>query len=265
MKGLIFDIKRLALHDGPGIRTTVFLKGCPLNCLWCHNPESRCFNTESYMHVDKLEGKVFKRQKEIGYWKTVEKVMIEIEKDKIFFEESGGGVTFSGGEPFAQYKFLTGLLIACRNKNIHTALDTTGYIRREQLENVYKMVDLFLYDLKHMENKLHKKYTGVSNNLIIENLEWLSKRKRNIKIRFPVVPGYNDSEKNIDLMKALLEKLYPNVKHIDLLPYHKMAGSKIKRLGLNQQVGEIEEPDVFRLESIRKKFEEIGFTVEIGG
>ena len=124
---------------------------------------------------------------------------------------------------------------------------------------------MFLYDLKHMENKLHKKYTGVSNNLIIENLEWLSKRKRNIKIRFPVVPGYNDSEKNIDLMKALLEKLYPNVKHIDLLPYHKMAGSKIKRLGLNQQVGEIEEPDVFRLESIRKKFEEIGFTVEIGG
>ena len=265
MKGLIFDIKRFALHDGPGIRTTVFLKGCPLNCLWCHNPESRCFDTESYMHVDKLEGKVFRKQKEIGYWKTVEKVMIEIEKDKIFFEESGGGVTFSGGEPFAQYKFLTGLLTACRNKYIHTSVDTTGYIKREQLKNVYKLVDLFLYDLKHMDDKLHKKYTGVSNKLIIENLKWLSNRKRNIIIRFPVVPGYNDSKKNIDLMRFLLENLYPDVKHIDLLPYHKMAGSKAKRLGLKQQVDEIEEPDAQKLGYIRKKFEEIGFTVGIGG
>ena len=265
MKGLIFDIKRFALHDGPGIRTTVFLKGCPLNCMWCHNPESRCFSTEPYMHVDKLEGKVFKKQKEIGYWKTVEKVMIEIEKDNVFFEESGGGVTFSGGEPFAQYEFLTGLLTACRNKNIHTSVDTTGFIEKKKLESVYKLVDLFLYDLKHMDDKLHKKFTGVSNKLIIENLEWLSNRKRNIRIRFPVVPGYNDSEKNINLMRILLEKLYPNVKHIDLLPYHKMAGSKAKRLGLKQQVDEIEEPDTFKLGSIRKKFEEIGFTVGIGG
>ena len=265
MKGLIFDIKRLALHDGPGIRTTVFLKGCPLNCLWCHNPESRCFDTELYMHIDKLEGKVFKKQKEIGYWMTVNEVMEEIEKDKIFFEESGGGVTFSGGEPFMQYEFLTGLLIACRNRNIHTALDTAGYIRREKLESGHKLVDLFLYDLKHMDDKLHKKYTGVSNKLIIENLEWLSNRKRDIVIRFPVVPGYNDSEKNIDLMKSLLEKLYPDVKHIDLLPYHKMASSKAERLGLKQQVYEIEEPDPAQLESIRKKFEETGFIVRIGG
>ncbi len=265
MKGLIFDIKRFALHDGPGIRTTVFLKGCPLNCLWCHNPESRCFETESYMHVDKLEGKVFRKQKEIGYWKTVEKVMMEIEKDKKFFEESGGGVTFSGGEPFAQHEFLYGLLNACRKRNIHTTVDTTGYIKREQLNDIHKLVDLFLYDLKHMDDKLHKKYTGVSNKLIIENLKWLSNRKRNIIIRFPVVPGYNDSEKNIDLMRFLLEKLYPDVKHIDLLPYHKMAGSKAKRLGLKQQVDEIEEPDAQKLGYIRKKFEEIGFTVGIGG
>jgi pyruvate formate lyase activating enzyme len=265
MKGLIFDIKRLALHDGPGIRTTVFLKGCPLNCLWCHNPESRCFDTELYMHIDKLEGKVFKKQKEIGYWMTVNEVMKEIEKDKIFFEESGGGVTFSGGEPFAQYEFLSDLLNACRKRSIHTVLDTTGYIKREQLKNVYKMVDLFLYDLKHMDDELHKKFTGVSNKLIIENLEWLSNRKRNIVIRFPVVPGYNDSEKNIDLMKSLLEKLYPNIKYIDLLPYHKMASSKAERLGLKQQVYTIEEPDPAQLESIRKKFEETGFTVGIGG
>ncbi len=265
MKGLIFDIKRFALHDGPGIRTTVFFKGCPLNCLWCHNPESRCFDTELYMHVDKLEGKVFKKQKEIGYWMTVSEVMKEIEKDKIFFEESGGGVTFSGGEPFMQYEFLTGLLTACRKKNIHTTVDTTGYIQREQLNNIYNLVDLFLYDLKHMDDKLHEKYTGVSNTLIIENLKWLSNRKRNIKIRFPVVPGYNDSEKNIDLMRSLLESLYPDIKYIDLLPYHRMAGSKAKRLGLKQQVGEIEEPDDFKLGSIRKKFEEIGFSVGIGG
>ena len=265
MKGLIFDIKRFALHDGPGIRTTVFFKGCPLNCLWCHNPESRCFDTESYTHVDKLEGKVFKKQKEIGYWMTVNEVMKEVEKDNIFFEESGGGVTFSGGEPFAQYEFLGDLLNACKHKGIHTAVDTTGYIKREKLESVYKLVDLFLYDLKHMENKLHKKYTGVSNKLIIENLEWLSNRQRNIKIRFPVVPGYNDSENNTDLMKSLLEKLYPDVKQIDLLPYHKMAGSKAKRLGLKQKVGEIEEPDALKLESIKKKFEEIGFFVGIGG
>ena len=265
MKGLIFDIKRLALHDGPGIRTTVFLKGCSLNCLWCHNPEGRCNDTESYMHVDKLEGKVFKKQKEIGYWISVDEVMKEIEKDKIFYEESEGGVTFSGGEPFMQFEFLTGLLTACRNRNIHTALDTTGYIKREKLESVHKLVDLFLYDVKHMDDKLHKKYTGVSNKLIIENLEWLSNRKMNIVIRFPVVPGYNDSEKNIDLMRSLLEKLYPDVKHIDLLPYHKMAGSKAERLGLKQQAFEIEEPEAHKLESIGKKFEEIGFFVGIGG
>ncbi len=265
MKGLIFDIKRLALHDGPGIRTTVFFKGCSLNCLWCHNPESRCFNTEPYIHIDKLEGKVFKKQKEIGYWMTVEKVMKEIEKDKIFFEESGGGVTFSGGEPFVQYEFLTGLLTACRKKNIHTALDTTGYIKREKLESVYELVDLFLYDLKHMENKLHKQFTGVSNKLIIENLEWLSNKKRSIVIRFPVVPGYNDSIENIDLMRFLLEKLYPDVKQIDLLPYHKMARGKAERLGLKQPVNEIEEPERSKLDLLRKKFEEIGFSVGIGG
>ena len=265
MKGLIFDIKRLALHDGPGIRTTIFFKGCPLNCLWCHNPESRCFDTESYMHVDKLEGKAFKKQKEIGYWMTVEKVMKEIEKDKIFFEESGGGVTFSGGEPFVQYEFLNNLLTACRKKNIHTALDTTGYIKREKLESVYELIDLFLYDLKHMENKLHKQFTGVSNKLIIENLKWLSNRKRSIIIRFPVVPGYNDSLKNIDLMRFLLEELYPDVKHIDLLSYHKMASGKVERLGLKQPVNEIEEPDAFILGSIRKKFEETGFIVGVGG
>ncbi|MCD6564581.1 MAG: glycyl-radical enzyme activating protein [Bacteroidales bacterium] len=265
MKGLIFDIKKFALHDGPGIRTTVFLKGCPLNCLWCHNPESRCFDTESYIRVDKLDGKSFNKQKTIGNWMTVEEVIIEIEKDKMFYEESNGGVTFSGGEPFAQYEFLTGLLIVCRKKNIHTTVDTTGYIKREQLNKIHKLVDLFLYDLKHMDDKLHKKYTGVSNKLIIENLKWLSNRKSNIKIRFPVVPGYNDSEKNIDLMRFLLENLYPDVRHIDLLPYHKMAGSKAKRLGLKQQVGGIEEPDARKLGYIRKKFEEIGFTVGIGG
>lgn len=265
MKGLIFDIKRLALHDGPGIRTTVFFKGCPLNCLWCHNPESRCFDTESYMHIDKLEGKVFKKQKEIGKWMSVDEVMREIEKDKIFYKESGGGVTFSGGEPFLQYEFLGDLFNACKHKGIHTAVDTTGYIKREKFESIYKPADLFLYDLKHMDDRLHKKYTGVSNKLIIENLEWISERKRRIIIRFPVVPGYNDSEKNISLMRSLLEKLYPNVNKIDLLPYHRMANSKAQRFGLEQQIAGIVEPDPAQLESIRKKFEEIGFTVRIGG
>ena len=265
MTGLIFDIKRFAIHDGPGIRTTVFLKGCPLNCPWCHNPESRCFDTESYMHVDKLDGKIFNKQKKTGNRKTVEEVIAEIEKDKMFYEESGGGVTFSGGEPFAQYEFLSELLNACRNKNIHTSIDTTGYIKKEQLKEVYKLVDLFLYDLKHMENKLHKKYTGVSNKLIIENLEWLSDKKRNIIIRFPVVPGFNDSEINIDMMRSFLEKLYPNVKNIDLLPFHKMADSKAERFGIESKMYEIEEPGYGKLLSIKKKFEEIGFVVGIGG
>ncbi|MCH7658022.1 MAG: glycyl-radical enzyme activating protein [Bacteroidetes bacterium] len=265
MKGLIFDIKRLALHDGPGIRTTVFFKGCPLNCLWCHNPESRCFDTESYTHLDRLDGQVFKKQKEVGKWMSVDEVIREIEKDKIFYKESGGGVTFSGGEPFLQYEFLGYLLHACKHKGIHTAVDTTGYIKREKFESIYKLSDLFLYDLKHMDERLHKKYTGVSNKLIIENLEWLSERKRKIIIRFPVVPGYNDSEKNIDLMRLLLEKLYPNVNQIDLLPYHRMSGSKAERFGLEQQIAGIEKPDPAQLESIRKKFEETGFTVGIGG
>lgn len=265
MRGLVFDIKRFAIHDGPGIRTTIFFKGCPLSCFWCHNPESKCFDTESYMHVDKLDGKIFNKEKNIGDWMTVEKVIDEIEKDKMFHEESGGGVTFSGGEPFQQYEFLNNLLVNCRKRNIHIVLDTTGYVKRELLENVYNMIDLFLYDLKHMDNRYHRECTGVSNELILKNLEWLSDRESNIVIRFPVVPGYNDSEKNIDLMLSFLERLYPNVKYIDLLPYHKMSAGKVERFGVEKRIYEIKEPCADKLKAIGKKFEEIGFEVKIGG
>lgn len=265
MKGLLFDIKRFAIHDGPGIRTTLFFKGCPMKCPWCQNPESRCFGNSTYIHVDKLEEKTFSKTKNIAGWMTVKEVISEIEKERVFFEESGGGVTFSGGEPFSQFEFLSDLLCECRKRNFHTALDTTGYVKTENLKKIYNKIDLFLYDLKLINKRYHKKYTGVSNKIIIDNLKWLIEKNKEVRIRFPLVPGYNDSEKNIDDMKSFLGEFHPKIKHIDLLPYHKLAEAKANRFGLEEQLTDIAEPDPVKIESVKKKFEEIGFIVKTGG
>ena len=190
MQGIIFDIKHYAIHDGPGIRTTVFLKGCPLGCWWCHNPESRSGDIFQYKKQEKIEGRIVEQIETIGKNYTVPEVMKEIEKDIVFFEESGGGVTFSGGEPFKQTEFLKELLKCCKKQEIHTCVDTTGYVKTDQLEKAALFTDLFLFDLKHFDDKMHIKYTGVSNKQILENLQLLDEMGKSVQIRYPLIPGY---------------------------------------------------------------------------
>ncbi len=192
MQGLIFDIKRFAIHDGPGIRTTIFFKGCPLECWWCHNPESRNPEQETVIREHKLNGEVFEIREVTGRRMSVSEVLREIEKERMFMDESGGGVTLSGGEPLMQPAFCLALLRECRSAGIHTTLDTTGCVSKKIMTEVMAFVDLFLYDLKHMQENIHKKYTGVGNKLILKNLKFLHESGKNIILRLPVVPGVND-------------------------------------------------------------------------
>ena len=184
LKGKIFDIKRFAIHDGPGIRTTVFMHGCPLNCWWCHNPESirkisrNNSDSESNDKFDSACGSV--QDPLLTEW-TVEKLFGEIQKDKIFFEESGGGVTLSGGEPMLQYEFLQSFLEECRNQDIHTVVDTSGYVPYQYFASINDYVDLYLYDLKIIDEEEHKKFTGVSNKLIIDNLKKPAKSENTVE------------------------------------------------------------------------------------
>ena len=168
MTGYVFDIKKFAIHDGPGIRTTVFLKGCPLRCWWCHNPESiKQIKIDENNSCTASETSIVRKY-------SVNELLKIIQKDLIFYDESDGGVTFSGGEPLIQIDFLELILQKCKSEYIKTAIDTCGYVKTESFERIYKYTDLFLYDLKLFDDELHRKYTGVSNNLIKENLEFLN-------------------------------------------------------------------------------------------
>ncbi|MCK5303634.1 MAG: radical SAM protein, partial [Candidatus Heimdallarchaeota archaeon] len=173
--GMIFDIKHFAVHDGPGIRTTVFFKGCPLSCWWCHNPESKNPNPEERESPSKILSEASKKcgKDIVGREVQVSEVIEELLKDVIFYDESGGGVTFSGGEPLMQVDFLSSLLKECKKNGVHTCIDTSGYTPRQIIDAVVKNVDLFLYDLKLMNNKEHEKYTGIGNEIIMQNLEYL--------------------------------------------------------------------------------------------
>ena len=264
MKGIIFDIKHYAIHDGPGIRTTIFFKGCPMHCLWCHNPESQKNEPEEIIKERHLDGKAFHVSEILGHMATTTEIMEEVEKDNIFYDESGGGVTFSGGEPLMQPIFLEELLDKCREKSLHTALDTCGHVNFRVFEKIMNKVDLFLYDLKIMNDEEHKKYTGVSNRLVIENLRMLVKNEKDVIIRFPVIPGITDTGENIDALKLLLVSLSFKGK-IDLLPYHHIARNKYQRINREYKLNGIVEPTVEQLKQLKEEFEMIGLTVGIGG
>ncbi len=289
--GIIFNIQRYSIHDGPGIRTTIFLKGCPLNCWWCQNPESQLTEQEMVFREDRcigcgacsticpsnviqiknglpvtekekciLCGKCIEKcpalaREMIGKKLTTEEVIKEIEKDLVFYEESGGGVTFSGGEPLKQSEFLESLLNGCREKKIHTAVDTCGYISWEILNKISPKVDLFLYDLKLMDIGKHKKYTGVSNESILENLKKLSSIHHNIFIRFPVIPGLNDDDQNIKETGEFLSSL--KIAQVNLLPYHYMGIDKYRRLGRTYKLVTTQSPSeekLFEVSVILSKF-----------
>ncbi len=254
MKATIFDIQRNSFVDGPGIRTTVFLKGCNLKCAWCHNPESQSAKTQMMFYKNKcvncgkcreicpnelkecnLCGKctqncLYDARKICGREYSVDEVFNEIVKDKIFFDNSGGGVTFSGGECMLQIDFLSEILKRCQEDGIHTAVDTAGNVSWEYFEKILQYTDLFLYDVKCMTNEKHKKYIGAENILILENLNRLLKTDKKVWIRVPVISGVNDTEEEMQKLKNFLKENGKPEK-IELLPYHEMGEHKYDALG----------------------------------
>lgn len=225
--GLVFDIKDFAVHDGPGIRTTVFLKGCPLDCWWCHNPESRNPKEESACKIEKIGDKSFPKEVTIGRQVTVTELIKHLESQRIFFDESGGGLTISGGEPLMQADFCKNLLLAAKTNGFHTCLDTTAYTSKSNMSTILPLVDLFLFDIKLVDDILHRKYTGQSNRLIMENLHLLIEHKREIRIRVPLIPDITDTTENLKDIASLAEKYSDSIQGIDLLPYHRMSKWKL--------------------------------------
>ncbi len=263
MTGVIFDIKHYAIHDGPGIRQTIFFKGCPLSCWWCHNPESQSIEIEEHTKEKSLDGKLFQKKETVGYKIDAKNLFQTIKGDTVFFDESNGGVTFSGGEPLMQPDFLRETASKCKEAKIHTALDTCGYADQEVFFNVLPFVDMILYDLKLTDDTLHKKYTGVSNRKILENLKMLDETGKDVKIRFPVIPGITDTPKNIEEMKTFLSQL-KHINKMDILPYHDIFKGKYIRFNKKNKMQETRmEPGTdLRL---KKEFESIHYKVKIGG
>jgi pyruvate formate lyase activating enzyme len=298
-KGSVFNIKRFAVDDGPGIRTTVFLKGCPLRCWWCHNPEGQNSSLElmyrqkrcimcgectktcpnhalslgaKHLSINRricsLCGECAKKCPSealtiVGEETSVEEVMREINKDSAFYEESQGGITISGGEPLLQIGFTDAILNECKKRNVHTAVDTCGYASHETIERIKNKVDLFLYDLKIMNETKHKKYTGKSNGPVLENLKTLAENGNDLLIRFPVIPGISDDEKNVKRIANLVFSY--GLKRICLLPYHRAGIEKYRNLGRGYRLNSTKVPSEQKLNAIKKLLEASGLTAKIGG
>lgn len=265
MQGLIFDIKRYAIHDGPGIRLTFFLKGCPLSCWWCHNPESRSLEPEQITRIERIGDKEFRREETVGKYYTVPEIMAIIRKERIFIDQSGGGVTFSGGEPMQQAAFLAEALRACKDQGLHTAVDTSGLAAHAAFRQVMPYVDLFLFDIKHLDEDLHRKYTGVSNRLILENFRRIAEAGKAMMVRVPVIPGINDGEENLERLKAFLLKYQsPNIREVNLLPYHDITG-KYRQCGQECKLPGLKAPTDEQMAAMKSFLEPTGIIIKIGG
>jgi pyruvate formate lyase activating enzyme len=298
LRGLVFNIQRYSLHDGPGIRTTVFLKGCPLCCAWCHNPEgmapgqellvveSRCLACGECRRACPFsqalvgEGALPARNEEctycgacveacptgarqmVGMEMTVAEVMAEILKDRIFYEDSAGGATFSGGEPLLQHAFLRELLEECRARGIHTAVDTCGFGCTDHLLAVARLADLVLYDLKLMDDARHLQHTGVSNKPILENLKALDQIHRNIWLRVPVIPGVNDDAANLQAIARFASGIH-GVRQVTLLPYHQAGVQKYRRLGSDYALGGVQPPSAEHMAQAANAFRSCGLAIQI--
>ncbi|MFC1527282.1 glycyl-radical enzyme activating protein [Candidatus Neomarinimicrobiota bacterium] len=260
--GIIFDIKKYAIHDGPGIRTTVFFKGCTMGCQWCHNPESKNFGVEKFMVKDRV--KKISKNETVGYEITVDEVMNIIKKDKVFYDESNGGATFSGGEPTVQTNFLLEILMECKKANIHTTVDTCGEASWNNFEKIIDYVDLFLYDLKLINNVLHNKYTGVSNKIIHDNLMNLLDIGKGVELRIPLIPDVTDTVKNLDDLIQYISSLKKKPSVI-LLPYNLLTQDKLDRYCLKNKLGKLKVQSRDRLFSIKQEFVLNGIDANIGG
>ena len=286
MEGLVFDIQRFSIHDGPGIRTIVFLKGCPLSCRWCSNPESQklkpviMYQEMNCIHCGRCiaackKGAISINNKGFinrdictacgecvnvcpasaltmkGRKMTVEQVVKELKKDATNYRRSGGGITLSGGEPLVQSDFSKEIFKACKAQGWHTAIETTGYAKAEVIENVFPYVDLALMDIKNIDSNIHKEYTGVSNEIILENIKRVSKITKVI-VRVPVIPEFNSSEESI-LKISKFVKILNNIDTIHLLPYHTYGENKYGLLGrdyLMKKVGNLTQEEIDNLKKI---------------
>ena len=300
MTGIVFNIQHFSVNDGPGIRTTVFLKGCPLRCRWCHNPESISPKPELMIREDRCircgdcvalcshsaiskQGERLVTARElcrnsgdcvetcyagareiVGKEMSADDVMQEVEKDIVFFDQSRGGVSFSGGEPLLQHEFLLSLLEASKMKGLHTVVDTTGFTKPSILEQVIPLVDLFLYDLKTLDEEKHKEYTGVSNHLILQNLEHLAQWRKDVVVRIPIVPGVNDSPDEILRIGEFVARL-GGIREIQLLPYHQTGMEKYTRLGLEYTMPHTIPPTPERMEEIAHALGNRVEIVSVGG
>jgi pyruvate formate lyase activating enzyme len=297
--GVVFDIKRFALDDGPGIRTTAFLKGCPLHCWWCHNPEGQspapelmyrknlCVSCKECEKTCLQQALSFKEKQLridrdkcnrcgdcvhacpggaltiVGKRMNVDDVVEELAKDSAFYNQSNGGITVSGGEPLMQLAFLDAILTACKKKHIHTAVDTSGYSSPSALRRIRNSTDLFLYDLKIMDDNKHRRFIGASNKRILENFQMLAEAGSRMLVRFPMIPNINDDEANIEQTAVFITSC--GIDSICLLPYHRSGIEKYRSLGRKYRLERTETPSDNRINTVRKRFEAHGVSAMIGG
>ncbi|MBB5263038.1 pyruvate formate lyase activating enzyme [Catenibacillus scindens] len=301
-RACVFDIQPYSIHDGPGIRTTVFLKGCPLRCLWCHNPESNeyypqlmyygvkcvgcgaCVSSCPSQAITYVDGKVktdrklckncgvcvqsclYKAREITGKDMSVEEVYEKVLSDKMFFDHSGGGITVSGGEPLVHSEFVGELLEKCHRNGIHTAIETCGYAAKEGIKKALKYADLVLYDLKAMDPGLHEKLTGRDNSIILDNCKMiLHEMKKNMVIRIPVIPECNDTRENLEATAKFVKNNLGSDIPIHLLPFHLLGDSKLDSLESSKKRLDIQPPSDAAMEKIKIFMESLGVNVQIGG
>lgn len=263
MKGFIFDIRSFSVHDGPGLRTTIFFKGCPLRCLWCHNPESWHLGIEKIRRKKTLNGKFFSVVEDIGYEITIDELITKISQDIPFFENSGGGITLSGGEPLMQPDFCKTILERAAKCEIHTALDTSGFASEKTFAAVAIHAKMILFDLKLFENQIHQQFTGQKNDVILKNLQWISQQQIPIIIRIPLIQNITDTDENLCFLQKLIEQT-PHIERVDLLPYHYAARSKYENMNLDYSLINMESYPKEKAEIIKEKFKNVAPVVSLG-
>lgn len=254
--GRIFDIQRFSIHDGPGIRTIIFLKGCRLRCRWCCNPESQEYDIQTMM----VQGK----PKIIGRDVTTSEVMSEILKDSPYYRRSGGGITLSGGEALTQPDFAVALLQECQEYGINTAIETTGFAEFDIINRYLPHLDYILMDIKHMDSKKHEEFTGRPNELILENAKKIAEAHNNLTIRVPVIPTFNHTKEEIKEI-AMFAKSLPGVKGLHLLPYHRLGQDKYEGLGREYTLSQIEPLSNEYMEELLEVVSATGLQCQIGG